>query len=89
LHTEHFGELVQMEVGALLVGKIRNFHQEHCFLRGEEKGMFEFGGSTIVLVFQEGRVQFDQKLLDRSLAGYEKKVRMGEGIARRVERDKK
>ena len=48
LHTKHFGDVVQMEVGAMMVGKITNLHKQ-SFKRGEEKGYFEFGGSTVVL----------------------------------------
>ena len=40
LQTENFGPVVQMEVGAMLVGKIRNYHGEKHVRRGEEKGMF-------------------------------------------------
>lgn len=48
-----------MEVGATLVGKITNIHQECEIKRGEEKGYFEFGGSTIILIFQKkDRVEF-------------------------------
>ncbi len=50
LHTEHFGDVVQVEVGAMIVGKIKNFHEEYTFKKGEEKGYFEFGGSTICLI---------------------------------------
>jgi phosphatidylserine decarboxylase len=80
LHTENFGDVMQMEVGALLVGKIVNYHQEHRFSRGEEKGRFEFGGSTIVLLFRKGSVRFDEELFRFSSQGLEKKVKMGEKI---------
>ncbi len=80
LHTENFGDVVQMEVGALLVGKIVNYHQEHRFSRGEEKGRFEFGGSTIVLLFEKDAVNFPGELMRFSQEGYEKKVKMGQKI---------
>ncbi len=80
MHTENFGEVVQIEVGALLVGKIVNYHEEHKFLRGEEKGRFEFGGSTIVLLFEKGSVNFPEELYRYSCAGYEKRVKLGEKI---------
>ncbi|MBR7165409.1 MAG: phosphatidylserine decarboxylase, partial [Clostridia bacterium] len=80
LHTENFGDVVQMEVGALLVGRIVNYHQNHRFTRGEEKGRFEFGGSTIVLLFEKGSVKFSQEMFDYSQKGWEKKVLMGEKI---------
>lgn len=84
LHTENFGNVVQMEVGALLVGRIVNYHQEHAFFRGEEKGRFEFGGSTIVLLFEKGRVAFPDEIYQFSRKGYEKRVRMGEEIGEKI-----
>lgn len=84
LHTDNFGDVVQMEVGAMLVGRIVNYHQEHKFSRGEEKGRFEFGGSTIVLLFQKDAVIFPQELYAFSEKGYEKKVKMGEKIGEKA-----
>ena len=61
LHTDHFGTLAQTEVGAMMVGKIKNHHASgHAFTRGEEKGWFEFGGSTVVLLTQPGCVVMDE-----------------------------
>ncbi len=90
LHTENFGDVVQVEVGAMLVGKIKNHHKEHSFSRGEEKGMFEFGGSTIVLLVEKGRITPDADLLKNTSEGYETVVKYGEkiGIARRPMRYK-
>lgn len=84
LHTDHFGDVVQMEVGALLVGRIVNYHQEHAFTRGEEKGRFEFGGSTIVLLFEKGKVVFPEELYQYSCRGFERVVKMGEKIGEKA-----
>ena len=56
IHSKEFGDVLQMEVGALLVGKISNHKQSTVVTRGEEKGFFEYGGSTIVVLTQKGRV---------------------------------
>ncbi len=80
LHTRHFGDVVQVEVGAMLVGKIRNHHKEHSFLRGEEKGMFEFGGSTIVMLFERDSIVPDGDILKNSAEGFETIVKYGEKI---------
>lgn len=82
LHTRHFGDVVQVEVGALLVGKICNLQEKGEFFRGEEKGRFEFGGSTIVLLFKKDRVEFPQEVFEATAAGFEKRVRLGEAIGR-------
>ena len=80
LRTENFGDVVQVEVGAMLVGKISNRHGRHKFRRGEEKGMFQFGGSTIVLLLEKGRIALDGDILENSAKGIETPVRFGETI---------
>lgn len=80
LHTDNFGTAVQVEIGATFVGRICNFHQKHEFKRGEEKGMFEFGGSTIVLLLKKGAAVIDWDIRRSSMRGLETKVRLGEGI---------
>ncbi len=52
MDTVNFGRALQMEVGAMLVGKIKNNHEEHEFKRGEEKGCFLYGGSTVILLLK-------------------------------------
>lgn len=81
LQTAGFGTLLQMEVGAMLVGKITNLHKgPRKVEKGEEKGYFEFGGSTVILLIQHGKVRLDYDLLENSENGYETIVRMGERI---------
>lgn len=77
IRTENFGTIIQMEVGATLVGKITNFHQKGKVKRGEEKGYFEFGGSTIILMFTKDKVKFLDKYLNSE---YEYEVNMGDII---------
>ncbi|MDO4306040.1 MAG: archaetidylserine decarboxylase [Eubacteriales bacterium] len=81
LQTTKFGTVVMMEVGAMMVGKIRNHHKNPRKVdKGEEKGYFEFGGSTIVLLLQHGKVRLDYDLVENTENGYETIVRMGERI---------
>lgn len=87
IHSSHLGNILQMEVGALMVGKIVN-HRESCsVLRGEEKGYFEFGGSTIVLLLEKDTVTLREDLLVNTLSGYETQLRMGNSIGRSNKRD--
>ena len=79
LHTEHFGEMIQMEVGALLVGKICN-HGHRSFRKLEEKGYFAYGGSTVILLCRKDRIKIDGDILDYSAKGIETKVHLGERI---------
>lgn len=48
--------------------------------KGQEKGWFEFGGSTIILLLQHGKVRLDYDLIENTENGYETVVRMGERI---------
>lgn len=81
LHTENFGDVVYIEVGAMLVGRIKNRHSKvHYFTKGEEKGMFEYGGSTLVLLFERDMISVDSDILANSAHGYETVVKYGEKI---------
>ena len=80
LHTEHFGDVVQVEVGAMMVGRIVNHHGECAFFRGQEKGKFEFGGSTIVMLFSKDSIVPDRDILVNSSQGIETVVKYGEKI---------
>lgn len=82
LHTENFGDVVQIEVGAMMVGRIVNNHGEASFVRGEEKGRFEFGGSTIVMLFGRDSISIDRDILCNSAEGIETVVKLGEKIGK-------
>ena len=84
LHTKAFGDLVMMEVGALLVGKIVNHHGKASVTRGQEKGYFQFGGSTVVLLLKKDTVCLDEDLLENSRQGYETVVKFGEKIGKAI-----
>ena len=78
METARFGTAVQIEIGALLVGKINN-HPREQFQRGEEKGYFELGGSTIVLLLEKN-VRLDNDIMTALREGSETRVRAGERI---------
>ena len=80
LYTENFGKVMQIEVGALMVGRIVNYDQVSCIHKGSEKGRFEFGGSTICLLFEKDAVQIDSDLIKNTEDGFETAVKMGERI---------
>lgn len=79
LHTLHFDDVIYMEVGAMMVGKIVN-HSLDSFCRGDEKGYFEFGGSTIVVLLKKDIVEIDEDIVCHSLQHDETRVLMGEKI---------
>lgn len=80
LKTENFGDIVQVEVGATMIGRIKNHHEFYNFAKGEEKGMFLFGGSTIVLLIEKNRVDIDKEIIDNTNHGYETIVKLGTKI---------
>jgi phosphatidylserine decarboxylase len=80
MDTESFGEVIQIEVGALLVGKIANHHGEYKFTRGEEKGSFLYGGSTIIMLLHKDAAEVDEKYFAATENGEETDVKMGEKI---------
>lgn len=80
IRTENFGMVIQMEVGALLVGKIENHRNKKTAQRGQEKGNFAFGGSTVILMTQKGKVLPDPDILKHSMRGIETKVKLGEKV---------
>ncbi len=80
LRSENFGTVLQMEVGAMLVGKIENRPGGRKVRRGEEKGNFSFGGSTIILMTRAGAVRPDEDILKNSGKGIETLVKMGERV---------
>ena len=81
LRSRGFGDLAHVDVGAMMVGKIVQTHEPGLpVARGDEKGYFSFGGSSIVLLFEPGRVRFDDDLVGWSAQGLETCVRFGERI---------
>lgn len=79
LQTAHLGIAAQIEVGALLVGKIRNYDRTE-FKKNEEKGFFEFGGSTIIILLNK-EILFDSDIAEMNGLGIETKVFAGERVA--------
>ena len=84
LQTKKFGKVIQMEVGALFVGRIVNHTTSGTFKRGEEKGMFEFGGSTVVMLFQKDVINIDDSIYKNTEENKETVVKMGDKIGEKT-----
>lgn len=80
ISSPRYGDVVQMEVGALCVGRIVNYEEKATVFRGMEKGRFEFGGSTIILFFEKDRLKIRRDLWGSTLNGVEHPIRMGEAL---------
>ena len=81
LTTEHFGPVVQCEIGALVIGGIFNEKENTRFSKGSEKGHFELAGSTIVLLFEPGQINMKPEILEELSQKEECRVHQGQWIA--------
>lgn len=81
IEGEKYNRYLFAEIGATMVGTIVNTTKEkELVLKGEEKGYFKFGGSSVMMIFKKGIVNFDKDILENTKNGYETSVKMGEGI---------
>ena len=84
VETEKFGTVVQIEVGALMVGRIVNNDKNGGIAKkGAEKGKFEFGGSTVVVLLEKDKVNLDNEFLENTQNDLETNVKYGEKIGTR------
>lgn len=82
LESENFGKLAYIEVGATMVGKIvQSFDESRPFNKGDEKGYFLFGGSTVVLCGEKGKWVPSADMLKNTHAGMETYIRLGDVVA--------
>lgn len=82
LETEKFGKLAYIEVGAAMVGKIIQSHDETtAHKQGDEKGYFLFGGSTVVLLGEKGKWSPSDDILNNTKDGIETYLQLGDEVA--------
>ncbi|HEY8892254.1 MAG TPA: phosphatidylserine decarboxylase [Clostridium sp.] len=80
-HSDNFGDVIYMEVGATCVGSIiQSYSPNSKIKKGTEKGYFKFGGSTVILFFKKDTIKIDEDLLHQTQLGFETSVFMGEKI---------
>lgn len=81
IDTENFGRCVQMEVGAMLVGRIVNLEEKATYVqKATEKGYFEFGGSTVIVLMQKNRARLRDDIAKTANTNTEIPVKLGEAI---------
>lgn len=80
MDTENFGKVIQCEIGAMLVGRIQNHHGPGKMIRGDEKGMFLYGGSTIVLLLQKDAATLPASYFEATARGKETPVKFGQQL---------
>ncbi|WP_425802851.1 phosphatidylserine decarboxylase [Desulfitobacterium sp. Sab5] len=80
-HSDHFGDVLYIEVGATCVGSIiQTYAPQKRVNRGDEKGYFKYGGSTVILFFEPNKVKIDDDIAEQTQLGYESYVLLGEKI---------
>ncbi len=80
LANRRFGDVIMSEIGATMVGSIVQTYKGDTVVKGQEKGYFKFGGSSILLLFKKGTLKIDNDLLENTAKGLETQVKMGEKI---------
>ena len=80
LETTNFGKLAMIEVGAVCVGKIVQTYNSTKNRRGDEKGYFKFGGSTVVILGQRGKWSPSKELISNTEKGLESYAKIGTAI---------
>lgn len=80
-HSDNFGDAIYMEVGATCVGSIiQSYSPNSKVTKGDEKGYFKFGGSTVIVFFKKDVVQIHEDILNQTQLGFETSILMGEKI---------
>jgi len=80
-HSDNFSDIIYMEVGATCVGSIiQNYMPNSKVTKGEEKGYFKFGGSTVILFLKKDVVKIHEDLLEQTQLGFETSIQLGEEI---------
>ncbi len=83
LMGEEFGTMYMVEVGATMVGSVvQTYEPGFLVKKGEEKGCFQFGGSTVILLFKPDQITLDADLIVNTKNGFETLVKMGESIGK-------
>ncbi|KYH34699.1 phosphatidylserine decarboxylase proenzyme [Clostridium tepidiprofundi DSM 19306] len=83
--SDNFGEMILCEVGATCVGSIiQTYNAGQHVEKGEEKGYFKFGGSTVILFLKSGQIKIDEDICANTKLGIETKVNMGERLGRKI-----
>lgn len=80
-HSDNLGDVLYVEVGATCVGSIiQTYTPYERVKKGEEKGYFKFGGSTVILFFEPNKIKIDKDIIEHTSIGIETYVLMGEKI---------
>lgn len=78
-YSEKFGHIVIIEIGATCVGSvIQTYVAGNPVKKGEEKGYFSLGGSTVVTLFEHDKIVLSEDLKFFTQRGIELYAHMGD-----------
>lgn len=81
VESPRFGRVAVLELGATMVGAIlQSYAPGRAVEKGDEKGMFAFGGSCVITLFQRGRIRFEADLIEHTAEQREVYARMGDRL---------
>ena len=80
IKTENFGTVAQIEVGAMMIGKIKNHQTTGQVKRGAEKGMFLYGGSTVVVLLEKDAAKIAEIYFENTKEEIETEVKYGQSL---------
>ncbi len=64
--SPQFGRVAVLEIGATCVGSIFQTYTPGTIAKGDEKGYFAFGGSSVITIYKKGAIQFSDDLIEQS-----------------------
>ncbi|EHK45540.1 hypothetical protein TRIATDRAFT_151310 [Trichoderma atroviride IMI 206040] len=81
IDSEVHGRVMVICVGAMMVGStVITRNEGERVRRAEELGYFAFGGSTLLVLFEPGKMRFDDDLVDNSNGALETLIRVGMSV---------
>ncbi|MDR3317257.1 MAG: archaetidylserine decarboxylase [Puniceicoccales bacterium] len=87
LQSSDVDQFLTIEIGATCVGSITQTAEVgRLYFKGEEKGFFGFGGSTVMTIFKKNKVVFAEDLCQNSANGIETFAFMGDDMGRKYEK---
>lgn len=83
INSPEFGKVLFVPIGAEDVGTVKlcpEIKEGHVLKKGDEIGWFAYGGSNVIVAFEEGKIQWDEDLVEFSKKGLEANLKMGERV---------
>jgi len=80
LETKNFGKIAYVEVGAMMVGRIEQTTDLKEFKKGDEKGYFLFGGSTVIIIGEKGKWSPAKDICENTKKSMETYIQLGEAL---------